>query len=99
MAWENLLPSVTCEPTERRTGTRLFQAPQVQRVDGQDAVRGKRRARCPGSVRELPKAPPILPPIPESEDTLQALADAGEVTRAEQTKGSWQWKARDPDVD
>jgi len=44
-------------------------------------------------VAELrpPRAPP---PIPESEDTLQALADAGEVTRADLTKGSWQWKAR-----
>ena len=44
-------------------------------------------------VAEL-RPPREPPPIPESEDTLQALADAGEVTRAEQTKGSWQWKAR-----
>ena len=44
-------------------------------------------------VAEL-RPPREPPPIPESEDTLQALADAGEVTRAEQTKGNWQWKAR-----
>jgi antitoxin (DNA-binding transcriptional repressor) of toxin-antitoxin stability system len=39
--------------------------------------------------------PPREPPPPlESEDTLQALADAGEVSRARQAKGSWRWKAR-----
>lgn len=44
-------------------------------------------------VAEL-RPPREPPPIPESEDTLQALADSGEVTRAQQTKGSWAWKAR-----
>ena len=39
--------------------------------------------------------PPREPSPPlESEDTLQALADAGEVTRARQAKGTWQWRAR-----
>ena len=43
-------------------------------------------------VAEL-RPPRQLPPTPESEDTLQALADAGEVTRARQSKGEWCWKA------
>jgi hypothetical protein len=30
----------------------------------------------------------------ESEDTLQALADAGEITRSRQSKGPWSWKAK-----
>jgi antitoxin (DNA-binding transcriptional repressor) of toxin-antitoxin stability system len=35
------------------------------------------------------------PQVPaQSEDTLQALADAGEVTRARQVKGDWKWKAQ-----
>ena len=39
--------------------------------------------------------PPREPSPPlEWEDTLQALADAGEVTRARQAKGTWKWKAR-----
>ena len=38
--------------------------------------------------------PPRQPSPPlESEDTLQALADAGEITRARQAKGTWEWKA------
>ncbi|MBT8395443.1 MAG: type II toxin-antitoxin system prevent-host-death family antitoxin [Gemmatimonadetes bacterium] len=38
--------------------------------------------------------PPRQPPPPlESEDTLQALAEAGEITRARQSKGRWRWKA------
>ena len=35
-----------------------------------------------------------LPPPEGSEDSLQALADAGEITRARQAKGRWRWKAR-----
>ncbi len=39
--------------------------------------------------------PPRHPPPPlESEDTVQALADAGEITRARQSKGAWSWKAK-----
>ena len=44
-------------------------------------------------VAEL-RPPREPPPIPESEDALQALAEAGEVTRAHLTKGRWRWKAR-----
>ena len=35
-----------------------------------------------------------LPPPPESDDALQVLADAGEITRARQPKGRWRWKAK-----
>ena len=39
--------------------------------------------------------PPRQPPPPlESEDTLQSLADSGELTRARQSKGDWRWRAR-----
>jgi antitoxin (DNA-binding transcriptional repressor) of toxin-antitoxin stability system len=44
-------------------------------------------------VAELRPPREPAPPL-ESEDTLQALADAGEVTRARQAKGNWIWKAR-----
>jgi antitoxin (DNA-binding transcriptional repressor) of toxin-antitoxin stability system len=44
-------------------------------------------------VAELRPARDPAPPS-ESEDTLQALADAGEVTRARQAKGSWKWQAK-----
>jgi len=44
-------------------------------------------------VAELRPAREPSPPL-QSEDTLQALADAGEVTRARQSKGDWLWKAR-----
>jgi len=44
-------------------------------------------------VAEL-RPPRQPPPILESEDTLQSLADAGEVTRAHQSKGEWRWKAK-----
>ena len=38
--------------------------------------------------------PPRQPaPRLESEDTLESLADAGEITRARQSKGEWRWKA------
>jgi len=44
-------------------------------------------------VAELrPAREPSIPAA--SEDTLQALADVGEVTRARQAKGDWQWKAQ-----
>ena len=37
--------------------------------------------------------PPREPPPPtESEDTLQSLADEGEITRARQAKGEWRWR-------
>lgn len=32
------------------------------------------------------------PPPSEEDDALQILADAGEVTRARQAKGTWRWK-------
>ena len=39
--------------------------------------------------------PPREPPPPmQSEDTLQSLADAGEITRARQSKGEWRWTAK-----
>jgi len=44
-------------------------------------------------VAEL-RPPHQLPPPLEAEDTLQSLADAGEVTRARRGKGGWQWKAK-----
>jgi len=44
-------------------------------------------------VAEL-RPPRQLPPPMQSEDTLQSLADAGELTRARQSKGEWRWKAR-----
>jgi len=44
-------------------------------------------------VAEL-RPPRQLPPPLESEDTMQSLADAGEITRARQSKGEWSWKAR-----
>jgi len=44
-------------------------------------------------VAEL-RPPRQLPPPLESEDTMQSLADAGEITRARQAKGEWSWKAR-----
>jgi len=44
-------------------------------------------------VAEL-RPPRQLPPPMESEDTLQSLADAGEITRARQSKGKWRWKAK-----
>jgi len=43
-------------------------------------------------VAELRPARELPPPL-ESDDALQALADAGEVTRARQAKGRWRWKA------
>ncbi|MGD2124314.1 MAG: type II toxin-antitoxin system Phd/YefM family antitoxin [Gemmatimonadota bacterium] len=43
-------------------------------------------------VAEL-RAPHRPPPLLESEDVLQSLADAGEVTRASQLKGEWRWRA------
>ena len=44
-------------------------------------------------VAELRPAREFQAPAP-SEDTLQALADSGEVTRAQQVKGDWTWKAQ-----
>jgi antitoxin (DNA-binding transcriptional repressor) of toxin-antitoxin stability system len=44
-------------------------------------------------VAEL-RPPREPPPVMESEDTLQLLADAGEITRARQPKGGWRWKAK-----
>ena len=44
-------------------------------------------------VAEL-RPPRQLPPPMQSEDTLQSLADAGEITRARQSKGEWRWTAR-----
>jgi len=44
-------------------------------------------------VAELRPAREPPPPL-ESDDMLQTLADAGEVTRARQSKGRWGWKAR-----
>jgi antitoxin (DNA-binding transcriptional repressor) of toxin-antitoxin stability system len=44
-------------------------------------------------VAELRQARP-LPPPSEPEDTLQLLAEAGEVTRARQSKGQGSWRAR-----
>lgn len=39
--------------------------------------------------------PPREPPPPtESDDTLQSLADEGEITRARQAKGEWRWRTR-----
>jgi len=43
-------------------------------------------------VAEL-RPPRELPPPLESEDTLQSLADAGEITRARQAKANWRWEA------
>jgi antitoxin (DNA-binding transcriptional repressor) of toxin-antitoxin stability system len=44
-------------------------------------------------VAELRQARP-LPPPSEPEDTLQSLAEAGEVTRARRSKGQWRWRAK-----
>ena len=44
-------------------------------------------------VAEL-RPPRELPPPTESDDTLQSLADEGEITRARQAKGEWRWKAK-----
>ncbi|MCJ7630095.1 MAG: type II toxin-antitoxin system Phd/YefM family antitoxin [Longimicrobiales bacterium] len=44
-------------------------------------------------VAEL-RPPRQLPPPMQSEDTLQSLADAGEITRARQSKGEWRWTAK-----
>ncbi len=43
-------------------------------------------------VAEL-RPPRQPPPSLESEDALQSLADAGDITRARRSKGRWRWKA------
>jgi len=35
-----------------------------------------------------------LPPPRESDDALQELAEAGQVSRARKAKGQWRWEAR-----
>ncbi|MFO8175053.1 MAG: type II toxin-antitoxin system prevent-host-death family antitoxin [Longimicrobiales bacterium] len=61
---------------------RAVQAGEVVLVTHRDEV-----------VAEL--RPPREPhPVLEWEDALQALADAGDITRARRPKGSWRWKAR-----
>lgn len=42
-------------------------------------------------VAEL-RPPHRPPPLVESEDILQSLADAGEITRAMKAKGAWKWR-------
>jgi antitoxin (DNA-binding transcriptional repressor) of toxin-antitoxin stability system len=42
-------------------------------------------------VAEL-RPPHQPPPSVDSEDVLQSLAEAGEVTRARQAKGGWKWR-------
>ena len=61
---------------------RLVKAGEVVLVTDRDEV-----------VAELRPARELPPPL-ESNDALQALADAGEVTRARQSKGRWRWKAK-----
>jgi prevent-host-death family protein len=60
---------------------RLVKAGEVVLVTDRDEVVAELRP-----ARELP-------PPGESDDQLQALADAGEITRARESKGRWRWKA------
>jgi prevent-host-death family protein len=61
---------------------RLVKAGEVVLVTDRDEVVAELRP-----ARELP-------PPGESDDRLQALADAGEITRSRQAKGRWRWKSR-----
>lgn len=60
---------------------RAVKAGEVIRVTDRDEV-----------VAELRPARPLPPPA-ESEDPIEELAAAGEITRARVAKGRWSWKA------